>query len=1003
MTNTLQLRRLASQQGIVSCSIRLEGVILWVSSTQNQLAIQDDSGGFILKVDLHSLETPAKPGQRVLIEGTCRAGQGEAGSSIAVVNNDGTHALYEQSGKIYLSAGFHPIRVEWFNNVGKFALKIDCQCPGMKRESIPDAALFLRDNKTGQLTNGLVYQVFEGAWSWLPDFSRLPVSKSGTISNFDIGIRTRDTNVGVVFTGYFEALRDGVYHFWTTSDDGSKLYVGDSPLGVRVLGNTAMPFPEPVIPGQLVQETQEGRWSEMEGMVSVIRGPSISPNLEINSGTGRAYLKVMECGPESLDFLLHHRVKITGIYQSALSVDGQKVPSLLVPNKDDIVILDPQPIQSSLEASNGLPLLTTALQVMNLGRKEALRGYPVRLQGVVTAHVDVNFFIQDSTWSIYVGDLNTFSGGRLPRIGECWQIEGISSADFAPDIKVKHAVYLGPGILPAPIRPTWDELINGSLSTKYMEIQGVVSQIRSNEFVLLTRGGKITILCVDLENDELKGLQDALIHISGVGSSDRDEHQMMRQRLRIYNASVKVDEPAPADPFSAPLKKANDLFFFDARADTLRRVKISGQVMREYHGEFFLMDGTHGFRFRPKAALQLPVGTFVEVVGFPDRNGPSPVLREGVARRTGKADLPIPKRLVEQNMLNPDLDATLVRIKSRLIGSALEGAEQTLELQLGNRSYFARLQRGGGLVTKLEPGCELELTGVYIGQRVDRTVSRDIDSFELLLNSPADIQVLTRPSWWTIRHAVMSMTAMLSVLAAAFVWITSLRRQVEERSLQLTAEIKSRERAERQRALEEERARIAQDLHDDLGSGITEMGMLVALMKSTCTPDEKRNRYLEQVHEKSQEMVTALDEIVWAMNPRHNVLGSLVSYFSLYADRFLGLAKISWRLEKPLGAPDRVVDSRHRYQLFLAFKEALTNIVRHSHASEVRISIHAEEEHLRLTIVDNGSGFSAEMHTDEMNGVINMRRRVEKLGGKFELISEIGSGTTLRFILPLSS
>jgi signal transduction histidine kinase len=399
----------------------------------------------------------------------------------------------------------------------------------------------------------------------------------------------------------------------------------------------------------------------------------------------------------------------------------------------------------------------------------------------------------------------------------------------------------------------------------------------------------------------------------------------------------------------------------------------------------------------------LPVGTFVEVVGFPDRNGPSPVLREGVARRTGKTDLPIPKRLVENDMLNPNLDATLVRIKSRLIGMALEGTEHTFELQLGNRSYLARLQRGSGLLPNLEPGCELELTGVYMGQRVDRTVSRDIDSFELLLNSPEDIHVLARPSWWTIRHAATGMAILLSVLAASMVWITSLRRQVEERSLQLSTEIKSRERAEHHRALEEERARIAHDLHDDLGSGITEMSMLVARMKKTYTPDEMSNRYLDQVHEKAQEMVAALDEIVWAMNPRHNVLGSLVSYFSLYADRFLGLANICWRLESPPGLADRAVDWRHRHQLFLAFKEALTNVVRHSHATEVRLSIQIEQEQLRITIADNGRGFAPDSATEEMDGMNNMRTRIEKLGGKFEFTSEIGHGTVLGFFLPLTT
>ena len=145
-------------------------------------------------------------------------------------------------------------------------------------------------------------------------------------------------------------------------------------------------------------------------------------------------------------------------------------------------------------------------------------------------------------------------------------------------------------------------------------------------------------------------------------------------------------------------------------------------------------------------------------------------------------------------------------------------------------------------------------------------------------------------------------------------------------------------------------------------------------------------------------MVTALDEIVWAMNPKHDSLASLVSYFCLYADRFLGLANIAWRLEGMPGTPDPTVDSRHRHQLFLAFKEALTNVVRHADASEVRLSIQAEQGQVRLTVADNGRGFSPEVHTEEMDGVANMRARIEKLGGRFEITSEAGQrhhGTVL--------
>ena len=152
--------------------------------------------------------------------------------------------------------------------------------------------------------------------------------------------------------------------------------------------------------------------------------------------------------------------------------------------------------------------------------------------------------------------------------------------------------------------------------------------------------------------------------------------------------------------------------------------------------------------------------------------------------------------------------------------------------------------------------------------------------------------------------------------------------------------------------------------------------------------------------DKAREMVLALDEIVWAMNPTHDSMASLISYFSLYADRFLGLANINWRLEGPFGANDLTVDARHRHQLFLAFKEALTNVVHHSGATEVRFGIHAQNGHIQLTIADSGRGLRQSDRTEQMDGITNMRHRIENLGGRFEVESSAGQGTVVRFFLP---
>jgi signal transduction histidine kinase len=254
-----------------------------------------------------------------------------------------------------------------------------------------------------------------------------------------------------------------------------------------------------------------------------------------------------------------------------------------------------------------------------------------------------------------------------------------------------------------------------------------------------------------------------------------------------------------------------------------------------------------------------------------------------------------------------------------------------------------------------------------------------------------------------LQRLLVIVGVLICILAATMLWITQLHRKVEERTTELGRQIQERQRVENQRAMEQERARIAQDLHDELGSGITEISMLAARAKSTFSPDEKRNAFLDNAGAKAREMVTALDEIVWAMNPRHDSVASLVSYFRLYADRFLGLANIAWQFEGPSEPPDHVLDSQSRHQLFLAFKESLTNVVRHAGATEVRLSIVLENEQLRVTIVDNGRGFSQNENIEPTDGLANMSARLEKLRGRSEIESGPGRGTTVRLIVPLHS
>jgi len=262
----------------------------------------------------------------------------------------------------------------------------------------------------------------------------------------------------------------------------------------------------------------------------------------------------------------------------------------------------------------------------------------------------------------------------------------------------------------------------------------------------------------------------------------------------------------------------------------------------------------------------------------------------------------------------------------------------------------------------------------------------------------ADVTPTIEPSQkWKVVIGVLA----CGLIAASF-WIAHLRRKVRERTAALMAQVQERQKVEQQRLMEQERARIAHDLHDELGADITEIGMLATCLRGDADGGEEGRRRLEQMTDLSRQMVAKLEEIVWAMDPQHDSLGALVSYFLFFADRFLGLANIKLVIDTSEAAASLAMDARVRHQLFLVFKEALANVVRHSGASEVRLAIHINNRILQVLVADNGHGLrKTDPTSGGHEGVASMRRRVEKMGGTFEITGADGQGTTVKFSVPL--
>lgn len=258
------------------------------------------------------------------------------------------------------------------------------------------------------------------------------------------------------------------------------------------------------------------------------------------------------------------------------------------------------------------------------------------------------------------------------------------------------------------------------------------------------------------------------------------------------------------------------------------------------------------------------------------------------------------------------------------------------------------------------------------------------------------LRIVALPALWQTwparAAAVVLAAALLAGLVRARVLRSARLRMVE---------------LERRHAVERERTRIAQDLHDDLGVSLTRLHLLSQTAQAGAGDPAATRVHLAGIRAVAVDITRAMDEVVWAANPRHDTLESLVAYLARFAQEFLGAAGLRCRLDLPLEIPEVPLTAEFRHNLFLACKESLHNAVRHSGAAEVRLALRCDPDarELIVTIADDGRGFDPEAMLSggaRGNGLRNLVQRLRALGGRVEWKSAPGRGAVVTLRAPLA-
>ena len=237
-------------------------------------------------------------------------------------------------------------------------------------------------------------------------------------------------------------------------------------------------------------------------------------------------------------------------------------------------------------------------------------------------------------------------------------------------------------------------------------------------------------------------------------------------------------------------------------------------------------------------------------------------------------------------------------------------------------------------------------------------------------------------TWWF--RSLIALFVLASVAAAV--------RIVEKRKFQLQLQ-----RSEQARALEEERSRIAQDLHDELGSLLTRISLLGGFLRADKDNPEQVEAHAAKLAQSADQTVRALEEIVWAVRPGSDSLQSLADYIAHFANELFDGNATRCRLDLPHDLPALPLPPDLRHNIFLIVKEALTNALKHAAASEVQLEAKMSGHTLMILVRDDGKGFDpATLAEGLRNGLGNMRRRASTIGGTLELQSTPSKGTTVR-------